>query len=267
MNWLAVLRAIAPKGKSSILASVAEAMPMMADLYRINTPRRQAQFLAQLAHESAGFKTTTEYASGKAYEGRRDLGNTEPGDGMRFKGRGLIQVTGRFNYQAASKALGVDLITTPGAAALFPFAILTAGWYWEKHNLNAWADKDDVERITRIINGGLNGFADRKSYLAKAKAAIAKEAAAPVARPVAVEEPKPAPAPVESPAKPSPSEEQEKPWWEKSPILRQLINTVSALGITGAAVFDLPPWLIGLLAVLIAAVSIYAITWQTKRAG
>ncbi len=268
MNWSAVMRAIAPKGKPAILDAVAAAMPDMVQRYRLNTPRRQAHFLAQLAHESAGFRTTTEYASGKAYEGRRDLGNTQPGDGVRFRGRGLIQVTGRHNYQAASDALGVDFVNNPKLAAEFPHAIETAGWYWEKNNLNALADRDDVERITRRINGGLNGFADRKQYLAKARVALDRfdgpetKPATPVA-PEPVKPPTEAPKPVEAPSAP----DEPPPWWHKSPVLRQAINTLSALGISAAAVMDLPPWLIALLAVLVAGVSAYAIYVHTRKSA
>ena len=137
--------------------------------YAINTPLRKAHFIAQTAHESDGFSTNEEYASGADYEGRRDLGNTRAGDGVRFKGRGLIQVTGRSNYTECGKALGLDLINNPQRLADFDLASLSAGWFWDKSQLNDYADDDDVLTITKIINGGTNGLADRQSYLARAK--------------------------------------------------------------------------------------------------
>lgn len=174
MNWLAILRAIAPKGRDHILRGVAQAMPGITSEFSINTPLRQAHFLAQLAHESDGFKTATEYASGSAYEFRADLGNTAKGDGARFKGRGLIQLTGRANYAKAGEALGLDLVGNPALAAQFPAAIRAAGWYWAARNLNAKADRDDIRAVTKAINGGYNGLDDRKAYLARSKAALAK---------------------------------------------------------------------------------------------
>lgn len=183
MNWLSILKAIAPNGKASILQATANAMPGIIAEFEINTALRQAHFLSQLSHESAGFKTTVEYASGADYEGRRDLGNTEPGDGKRFKGRGLIQLTGRSNYTVAGVAMGVDLVSNPEVAAQFPHAIRIAGWYWKTRKLNALADKDDISAITRKINGGMNGIDDRRRYLNRAKAALSRPDALPEAKP------------------------------------------------------------------------------------
>jgi putative chitinase len=134
---------------------------------------RFAHFFAQLGHESAGFRYMEEIASGQAYEGRRDLGNTEPGDGRRYKGRGPIQLTGRANYRDYGRRLGIDLEQHPEIAALPSFGLLTACTYWTVKGLNAFADRDDVETITRRINGGLNGYADRKARLAAMKALAA----------------------------------------------------------------------------------------------
>lgn len=172
-DWKRVLRQIAPKGKNWIINGVADAMPKMIQIAKLTTPRRQAHFLAQCAHESDGFRTTVEYASGSAYEGRRDLGNTQPGDGVRFKGRGLIQLTGRANYAEFGKLLGVDLVADPSLAAKFPYAALTAALYWKRRALNADADADDVRAVTRKINGGYNGLAARQAYLKAAKRALA----------------------------------------------------------------------------------------------
>ena len=131
---------------------------------QINTPLRQAAFLAQIAHESVELKHFKELASGAAYEGRRDLGNTQPGDGIRYKGRGPIQLTGRANYRQAGKDLGLDLENTPARAEAPDVAFRIAGWFWTKRKLNAFADKDNFDAITYRINGGYNGKADRDKY-------------------------------------------------------------------------------------------------------
>ncbi len=163
------LSAIAPYSNSSRLANLLPHLNTTMQRYDITTPLRKAHFLAQTAHESDGFNTNEEYASGADYEWRTDLGNTRVGDGVRFKGRGLIQVTGRSNYADCGRALGVDLINNPQLLANFDLACLSAGWFWGKSRLNGDADRDDVLTITKIINGGTNGLADRKSYLARAK--------------------------------------------------------------------------------------------------
>lgn len=175
-DWAKVIKSIAPTAIPSIVKGLAEAMPQVIQIADLNTPLRQAHFLAQLAHESGGFRTTTEYASGKAYEGRRDLGNTQPGDGVRYKGRGLIQVTGRFNYRSMGKALGQNFEADPTEAADFPWAALTAAVYWKSRNINRPADRDDVRAVTKLINGGYNGLEDRVKYLARAKAALRQAA-------------------------------------------------------------------------------------------
>jgi len=172
-DWVKVLREIAPKGKTSIISGLAAAMPRVIEIAALGTTRRQAQFLAQLAHESDGFRTTVEYASGAAYEGRKDLGNNRPGDGKRYKGRGLIQLTGKANYFEFGSALDVDLVANPDTAARFPYAALTAALYWRKRAINADADADDVRNVTRKINGGYNGLAARQAYLKAAKRALA----------------------------------------------------------------------------------------------
>jgi putative chitinase len=142
----------------------------------IDTPLRLCHFMAQLAHESAHFGTTREFASGAAYEGRRDLGNTRPGDGRRYRGRGLIQTTGRANYREAAadirnmNASAPDFEANAETLEQFPWALMAGISYWRRRNINRHADRDDVRAVTRAINGGLNGFEDRKQYLAKAKA-------------------------------------------------------------------------------------------------
>lgn len=142
----------------------------------ITTPQRMAFFLAQLAHESYEFRFMEEVASGAAYEGRKDLGNTQPGDGRRYKGRGQIQVTGRANYRAAGKALGLDLEGSPELAATPEVGFRVAAWYWTSRNLNRWADADDFVRVTKLINGGTLGLAHREKYLRRAREVLCGKA-------------------------------------------------------------------------------------------
>lgn len=110
------------------------------DKYKVNTSDRMAAFLAQIGHESAELRYVEEIASGSAYEGRKDLGNIQKGDGVRYKGRGLIQVTGRSNYTAISKDLGVDFVSNPKLLQEPEYAVLCAFWYWDKHKLNELSD-------------------------------------------------------------------------------------------------------------------------------
>jgi putative chitinase len=121
--------------------------------FEINTPQRIRMFLAQIGHESGQLRYRKELASGEAYEGRKDLGNTKPGDGVRYKGRGLIQITGRYNYGLASLALGLPLLEKPELLEEDLNACRSAGWFWYKSNLNALADMGKFETITRRING------------------------------------------------------------------------------------------------------------------
>jgi putative chitinase len=130
----------------------------------MDTPQRQAAFISQVAVESDRFKTFEEYADGSEYEGRTDLGNTQPGDGPRYKGRGAIQVTGRYNYTKMSQDLGVDFVNHPELAATPQYAFKTALWYWNTHNGNAVADQGNIVRITEMVNGGHHGLAERTEY-------------------------------------------------------------------------------------------------------
>lgn len=140
--------------------------------FEITTPLRQAHFLSQLCHESGSFVYLEELASGEDYEGREDLGNTEPGDGVRFKGRGLIQITGRTNYRDCGEALGVDLIANPERLTEPDLACRCAGWFWDTRDLNPVADLDDVDTITLRINGGYNGYDERVEFLHLAKGVL-----------------------------------------------------------------------------------------------
>lgn len=141
--------------------------------YDITKPLRMAHFVAQIGHETASLRYAEEIADGSAYEGRTDLGNTQAGDGKRFKGRGLIQLTGRANYTRYSKHAGVDYVANPRKVATDPFvAVDVACWFWHDKKLNRFADKDDVKEVTRRINGGFNGLDDRIEYLVRAKAVL-----------------------------------------------------------------------------------------------
>ena len=169
------------------------------DKYEINTPKRQAAFIGQCAHESGNFKTLEEnlnykpealmrvwpsrfpdlptamkYAhdpakiANKVYGGRMGNGVEETGDGWKYHGRGLIQLTGKENYANCGQALGIDLLSTPNLLTLPEQACLSAGWFWNRKQLNSLADSDDFETMTKRINGGLIGLDDRKAKIAKA---------------------------------------------------------------------------------------------------
>ncbi len=138
----------------------------------IDKPLRIAHFLAQLAHESGDLRYSEEIASGASYEGRADLGNSISGDGKRFKGRGLIQLTGRSNYKAYGDARNKNYTTdtTSVLVATDPFvAVDVSCWFWTEHDLNNLADSDDILGITVRVNGGYNGLTDRKAKLVRAK--------------------------------------------------------------------------------------------------
>ena len=127
----------------------------------ITTPRRIAAFFGQVGHESEDFLFMAEIADGSEYEGREDLGNVMPGDGTRYKGRGPMQVTGRANYMLCGQALHVDLVAHPELLMQPQYATASACWFWNTHELSLLADQDWYRLITRIINGGFNGLADR----------------------------------------------------------------------------------------------------------
>jgi len=136
----------------------------------MDTALRLAHFMAQLLHESGGFRYMEEIASGQAYEGRADLGNTQAGDGKLFKGRGPIQLTGRANYRTYGAALGMDFERHPEIVSLPSIGLRVALEFWKQRGLNTLADGDDIVAITRKVNGGTNGLADRNAQLAKLKA-------------------------------------------------------------------------------------------------
>ena len=137
--------------------------------YGITTLVRVHSYFAQIGHESGQLNYSEEIASGKAYEGRADLGNTHTGDGVRFKGRGLIQITGRDNYQALSNAFGVDFVQEPDLLKQSDWAVRSSLWFWKSKGLNSIADTGNFKFLTRKINGGQNGLADRMEIFERCK--------------------------------------------------------------------------------------------------
>ena len=147
--------------------------------YGIDTKARQAMFLANVGHESGGLHYVVELwgptIAQQRYEGRRDLGNVQIGDGFKFRGRGLLQTTGRANYQALSDHLGVDFVANPDALADPVQAARSAGYFWQSHNLNQYADAGDFLRVVKVINGGYNGLSERQILWAAGKVALGLE--------------------------------------------------------------------------------------------
>ncbi len=145
--------------------------------YGIVGTARAAAFIAQIGHESGQLRWVREIWGPTArqlkYEGRADLGNTEKGDGSKYRGRGLIQVTGRANYKACAEALGLDLINSPELLELPQHAAMSAAWFWSTRGLNTLADQGEFVKITRRINGGVNGLADRQALYEKALKVLA----------------------------------------------------------------------------------------------
>lgn len=163
---------LTPSANATIIAGIAERFDELADDHDVTTPRRICHLLAQAAHETDGFRTLEEYggpAYFSRYEGRRDLGNIQAGDGVRYHGRGIFQLTGRTNYRRFGQLLGIDLEALPERAKEPETSLRVAFAYWSERAINAAADADDVERVTRLINGGRNGLVERARYLAKAK--------------------------------------------------------------------------------------------------
>ena len=155
--------------------------------FAITTPARQAAFLAQIGHESGSLKYVREIADGSAYDDRASLGNNRPEaialakaagttTGRYYKGRGLIQITGYNNYRACSRDLLHDadeLCKHPEMLEMLPLSVRSAAWYWDSRDLNALADAGKFDLITKAINGGYNGMADRQAYHARAQKALA----------------------------------------------------------------------------------------------
>lgn len=184
-----------PEAKRANLEKFVEGLNETFEHFEINTPERMAMFIAQTAHESGNFSATQEnlnysakgltgtfkkyfateaiaapYArkpemiANRVYGGRMGNGVESSGDGYRFRGRGVIQLTGKDNYTACGRALELDLLADPDSVAQNPVAVLSAGWFWNTRRLNDWADKGDVVTVTKRINGGTIGLADRKKH-------------------------------------------------------------------------------------------------------
>ena len=191
-----------PSAPDANVEHFAPALIAACEEFDINTPQRQAAFLAQVAVESGGLKRVAENLNYKAsgllrvfpshfsddeaddyagqperianrvYADRMGNGDEASGDGWAFKGRGLIQLTGRSNYHACGEALGVDLTERPDYLESAEGAARSAAWYWSKHGLNALADAGDIDRISRKINGGDNGIDERRHAFAVAREAL-----------------------------------------------------------------------------------------------
>jgi putative chitinase len=197
-----ILRAALPAARPTDIAHFVTPLAEACAEWGIDTPLRLAAFLAQIAHESGQLRALVEnlnysaeallrvfprhfdetqavaYArqsqriGSRVYANRMGNGDESSGDGWRYRGRGLIQVTGKTNYAACGTALGLDLIDQPELLEQPGPAARSAGWFWHSHDLNRPADARDIETITRRINGGLTGLDDRKAHYARACAAL-----------------------------------------------------------------------------------------------
>lgn len=196
MVTLEILQAICPKTKKTVLSGYVEPLNVTADYYEMFVNKKRiAGFLAQIAHESGGFNfvienlnysadglrkifskyfTTQELASqyarqpdkiaNRVYANRMKNGDEVSGDGFKFRGRGLIQLTGRDNYTRFSEALGISIEETIQYLETPNGAVVSAGWFWDNNNLNKYCDNDDFIGLTKRINGGTIGLADRKHH-------------------------------------------------------------------------------------------------------
>lgn len=194
---------IAPKAKFEFKLALQNSLSLLDSKFEINNKLRWAHFLAQCAHESMDFTVFIENLNYSAerlvlvfpkyfpnfsiakeydrkpekianiiYANRMGNGNTASGDGWKYRGRGLIQLTGKYNYHRLNLSIDNDVINNPDYVASNEGAILSAAWFWHTNNLNSLADKDDCELITRKINGGLMGLQDRIAKLQKYKSII-----------------------------------------------------------------------------------------------
>lgn len=159
------------------LDKVVELLNKYAEEFNIDNAQRWAHYLAQIAHESMEFRYTEEIASGAKYDTGAlavKLGNTpaKDGDGQKYKGRGLMQLTGKYNYSEYKKFCGFDVLKHPELLAKPVGAIRSSMWIWKKKNLNYYADIDALLTITKLINGGTNGYSERKKYYNRARRAI-----------------------------------------------------------------------------------------------
>lgn len=197
-----ILESISPTANPMVLEEFAATMTEAFPAYDVDRPLRAAHFLAQAAHESGGFRVfvenlnysadrllvvfpkyfrgvnTNAYArnpqkiANRVYASRMGNGDEASGDGWRFRGRGIFQVTGRSNYETLGDALGIDIVNDPDLATMSDNAVYLALEYWQRRGLNADADRDDIVTVTKKINGGTHGLDERQSYLRRAKKAL-----------------------------------------------------------------------------------------------
>jgi putative chitinase len=196
----ALLSALCPALNASDLSNFCKALELDLPKAQITPPLCVAHFMAQTAHESAGYAQlrenlnysasaltslfakyfvgvdVNEYArqpekiANRIYANRMGNGDEQSGDGWAYRGRGIIQLTGKANYQAFSRDWSVDVVSQPDLVATDPVLAVASGcWYWQHHNINAAAQADDLTRVTRLINGGTNGIEDRAHLLGIAK--------------------------------------------------------------------------------------------------
>lgn len=192
-----------PDTKRQTLEKYHDSLIQTFQNYDMMSPLRQAAFLSQCAHESANFTATIENLNyskealvktwpkhfptlkeaepyhrnpekiaNKAYANRMGNGDEKSGDGWKYRGRGILQITGKFNYQKCGASLGIDLEANPELLETLPYLVLSAGWFWKTNGLNPMADKEDIQAMTRRINGGTNGLADRTKKYEIAKKAL-----------------------------------------------------------------------------------------------
>jgi putative chitinase len=183
-TYAAILDYVCGKKLGSLGILLARAMAADFPKYGIVTPLRIAHFIAQSAHETGRFRYLQEIGSGRdanhdgyddylqKYDFRKDLGNNAVGMGPKYRGRGIFQLTGYFNYAKYGKRIGIDLTKLPEKAAEPEIAVLTACLYWTDRNINAYADKNDVVTVTKKINGGTNGLQERRDFTAKLMALL-----------------------------------------------------------------------------------------------
>lgn len=184
----AQLKHIMPHASKARIDMFCEVLNDAMEQFGLDTPLRQAAFLAQVAHESGSLRYVIELADGSAYDDRADLGNTTPEailiaanhgstPGKWWKGHGLIQITGYYNHKACGEALGLDLLNNPLALCTPQYAAESAAWFWNEHNLNQWADAGDFDGVSDVINrgrktakdGDANGYTDRLAAYARAQ--------------------------------------------------------------------------------------------------
>jgi predicted chitinase len=265
---LADLRQLCPNGKADTLNALVTAFPSVLPEYGITSGLRFCHFIAQAAHETMGFATLQELG-GAAYFDRnygpqtkagQTLGNTQPGDGARFHGRGIFQLTGRANYLAYGKRLGIDLIANPERASDPLTSLRIACEYWKAHGLNALADADNVLAITRKINGGTNGLSERKAYLAKAKALWSGQLA-----PASAPGPAPAPKPTVEILPDAPIATGPEPSPLKSPELLSTLGTVGGSGALGFLAFINSPYAFAAFALVIGFAVFIGYRWLKRH--